>query len=842
MSKIKINLYATYLTIDAERDGTICEGAGHIRNVLDLLREMEFDQRWRRWQLRNRYYGYNVETRQFHLPFHIIHDLVQDLKYQDIKYSLVYHDPVATVPFDITMNASWTDREDHAEPIAHLSNKQLAMRACDLQTGRGKSQPLSTLIRVPGGWKRMGDLRVNDLVITPTGETTTIDGIYPQGKLNVYKVTFWDGRVTECSGDHLWLVFYINTSPHRRWRVVNTLELITLISYPNPRVYIPLIEAEDHPDTTFPIHPYLLGVFLGDGSSRSYTPTITTPDQFIVNKIEPLLPHGVHLGKSCYNDPSKCPTYRISKDTNEKTNVFTLALKELGLHEKIHNQKHIPSIYLEGSKEQRFNLLQGLMDTDGFVSTDGVLNYSTVSEQLAKDIQYLVRSLGGIASISTKIPFFTYQGKRCQGQLAYKVNIRHPKPSMCVTLPKKLERTNDDNQYASDLKLRVKSVERLGHSVEMQCISVDHPSRLYVAEDFIVTHNTYCAIRAVTELAQPTMVICDGLLDQWKAEFLAKTLTKEEDIYLLKGAPSIVKLMDGKKTPKIFIASIDTLRPYIQRQNAPYTEIPSYDEFLKRFNIGVKIVDEFHLNFSAIVSVDLQSNVKHNLYLSATPKRSKREEKKIFDKIFPPEIISGGRDYRRYVNITFYRYPLEFANQNRFKTIHGYSHVKYESYIANNPSVLQRFLFTVLFPLINSHYVNLKSEGQKLLIFCSTVAFCDTLKEYVTDYYQNLDVRTYTQADPEENLEQADIIISTPKSCGTGKDIANLRTVIQTCSMGSEPQVEQILGRLRVLKNGDTPEFVDIYNCNLSFHLGHYRRRSAVYKSRALKYDEHALA
>lgn len=352
---------------------------------------------------------------------------------------------------------------------------------------------------------------------------------------------------------------------------------------------------------------------------------------------------------------------------------------------------------------------------------------------------------------------------------------------------------------------------------------------------------TASAIRAILELAHPALIVCDGLVEQWKKEFLEKTTITEDSIYLIQGAPSLVKLFKLKHQPKIFIASIDTLRPYVANAAAPYTLMPTYSEFLTLFGIGIKVVDEFHLNFSTLVSIDLRSNVKHNLYLSATPKRSSTQEKKIFDLVFPREIIAGGGEYDKYVNITFYRYRLEFPNQNAFKTIHGYSHAKYESYIMNNNLVRQRFVFSVLLPIVNSHYIHTRKPGQKLLIFCRTVLFCDSMKEYIAGHFPDLDVRTYTQADPDSNLEEADVIVSTAQSCGTGRDIANLITVIQTCSMGSEPLIEQVLGRLRKPKNGDTPEFIDIYNTALPFHMGHYRKRSQIYRSRALKYTEHEL-
>ena len=352
---------------------------------------------------------------------------------------------------------------------------------------------------------------------------------------------------------------------------------------------------------------------------------------------------------------------------------------------------------------------------------------------------------------------------------------------------------------------------------------------------------SYSAIRVIETIKNPTLLICGGLVEQWVREFEIKTDIDPSEIYVIKGAGSIVKLLNSDYIPTIFIASIDTLRAYVAAKELPYSDILSYSEFLEKYNIGIKVVDEFHLNFNTIVNIDLCSNVANNLYLSATPKRSSGTEKEIFKRIFPIDIIDGGEGYDRYVNVSLYRYNLEYPKESMFNTQHGYSHSKYESYILNNGKVRQRFVDQILFPLINSHYINKKTTGQKLLVFCRTVAFCELLRDYISTKYPKLDVRTYTQTDSECNLEESDVIVSTPQSCGTGKDIANLRTVIQTCSIGSEPLVEQILGRLRKLPNGDTPEFVDIMNAKLGRHWAHYRSRAKIYKERAFRYNEFNL-
>ena len=352
---------------------------------------------------------------------------------------------------------------------------------------------------------------------------------------------------------------------------------------------------------------------------------------------------------------------------------------------------------------------------------------------------------------------------------------------------------------------------------------------------------TYAALKSMCCIGYATLIICDGLVEQWVREILEKTLIPEKDICVLKGGNSVIRLMASEEKPSVIVASIDTLRSFAKGDCDPYCDLPSYAQFLEYFGIGTKIFDEFHLNFQTLVSIDLRSHVPNNLYLSATPKRSSGTQAALFKAFFPDEIIVGGGVYDKYVNVTFYSYGIEIHKETAFNTPHGYSHAKYEAYIENNGMVKRRYLESVIYPTIDMHYINKKSDGQKLLILCRTVSHCQMLQRYLEYKYDTLKVNTFTADDPEENLTESDIIVSTPSSCGTGKDIKKLRTVIQTCSISSEPLVEQILGRLRKLPTGETPEFVDIYNSNLHRHKAHYRTRSDIYKARALYYTEHRL-
>jgi phosphate starvation-inducible PhoH-like protein len=123
--------------------------------------------------------------------------------------------------------------------------------------GTGKAQPLTSKIKIPGGWTTMGDIAVGDKVTTPDGNTANVVGLFPQGSKPTYSITLHDGRSTLACAEHLWEVF-IDNKP----AVINTLELLKLRYHGSIMPYIRLPKHEIMDDVELPIDPFQLGTML----------------------------------------------------------------------------------------------------------------------------------------------------------------------------------------------------------------------------------------------------------------------------------------------------------------------------------------------------------------------------------------------------------------------------------------------------------------------------------------------------------------------------------------------------------------------------------------------------
>jgi hypothetical protein len=130
-------------------------------------------------------------------------------------------------------------------PVPGREDSPEYKRILEIQMGKGKAQSLSSLIKTPGGWITMGEIKVGDKISSPDGGTTIVTGVFPQGLKDIYRITFEDGRSTEIELEHLWRVY---NSDAKRWVTVNTKCIKEGLESFNSDLYIPLIKSErlDH--------------------------------------------------------------------------------------------------------------------------------------------------------------------------------------------------------------------------------------------------------------------------------------------------------------------------------------------------------------------------------------------------------------------------------------------------------------------------------------------------------------------------------------------------------------------------------------------------------------------
>lgn len=360
--------------------------------------------------------------------------------------------------------------------------------------GVGKEEWVEQIIPTPQGFRRFGDLKVGDFVFDETGKPTRVLGIFPQGFKDSYKLTFADGRSDECGLEHLWGVYIRN---HGKWvyKVLSLKEMLAQGIYRKDgfaKFCIPSSPVIECEEKILPCDPYILGSFIGNGCCKESPLTISSADEWQVQKCANI------LGST----PKKCHSNNYSWIFKKGSSILKtrdILPKEICCFA---HEKSIPQEYFFASVSQRQALLQGLFDTDGHAGAYGTrldISYSTSSKKLAEDIQKLLLTFG----ISSHIGEDNRKGhKHCSYYLS--INCSVEKAKLLFSLPRKLEIINAPNvkkgSHRDYSKVKIRRVEKLPEKKEMMCIWVENESHLYLTKDFLVTHNTALASIAAKSL------------------------------------------------------------------------------------------------------------------------------------------------------------------------------------------------------------------------------------------------------------------------------------------------------------------------------------------------------
>ncbi|MHA7135378.1 replicative DNA helicase [Oerskovia turbata] len=368
----------------------------------------------------------------------------------------------------------------------------------------GKALALDTPLPTPTGWTTMGEVAVGDQLLAADGTpTTVVRATEVLTDRPCYEVVFDDGTTIVADALHEWSTS--TRSSRRRGgldgtvrtteEIARTLRCETADQRANHAVAT--TGALTLPEADLPLHPYALGVWLGDGHSASAR--FTSADPEIAMRIEGL---GV-----------------VDEDH--------AALDLLG----VMDDKHIPISYLRASEPQRRELLAGLLDTDGTVNPTGSSQIALTNRRLAEGVRELIHSLGYRTGWSEK-----------------RVGGRSEKSSTAFTITF----TTDDDVFALERKRLVHKERRRPSTprlksrfivdirpidpVPVRCVEIDHPDHLYLASQAMIpTHNSTLGIDIVRSAAiKHNMTSVVFSLEMSRNEITMRLLAAEARVHLQK--------------------------------------------------------------------------------------------------------------------------------------------------------------------------------------------------------------------------------------------------------------------------------------------------------------------
>lgn len=327
---------------------------------------------------------------------------------------------------------------------------------------------LTTPVLTPKGWSTIGSLKVGDHVYGADGEPTKVTRLFPvQYGKKTYELMLSTGETIVADAGHKWVARPQSGTEYLKPREVTTQEMVDRgcrwAIDPRPVVNLP--------EATQLIDPYLMGQWLGNGSRKQRYVTVRSEltDAFIMGLnrrgVEAYVTEGSHTGR----------------DNIERVSVKELYDVMPHVYPEAWASKTVPSEYIHASVQQRLDFLRGLMDSDGYVSPNGLCTFTNTNFSMVEAVREIARSLG-FKTQGVK----TVQDNQMTKKTCYRINFQGTaglSPFLLRGDAYRDLRTSRAHQIVS-----IKEVD----SVPVRCIEVEAKDHLFLAgTELVPTHNCH---------------------------------------------------------------------------------------------------------------------------------------------------------------------------------------------------------------------------------------------------------------------------------------------------------------------------------------------------------------
>ena len=675
----------------------------------------------------------------------------------------------------------------------------------ELECGLGKCHNINTPIMMYNGdIKMVQDVKVGDQLM---GDDSTPRNVLSlaRGKEMMYDIIPTKGDKYTVNESHILSLTY-STNKSKNCKKGDVID-ISLLDYLNlPKSYhgkggclLGYRVKVDFPYKEIDIEPYFLGLWLGDGISRSTG--ITTIDRCVIEYIAEYAERLNLQIRECNSNGTRCTSYFItSKIKKLDSNKLLTMLKN---HNLILN-KHIPKIYKYNNRQVRLKLLAGIIDSDGSNSCN---SYDIIqkNETLLDDIIYLARSLGFAAYKSKCEKSCMYKGEKKTG-VYYRTNI-HGKGLEDIPVKCERKKVEPRRQIKNALNTRIKVVKK--EIDDYYGFELDGNHR-YLLGDFTVTHNTVLGLKIISILNKKAII------------YVQKTFLKNQWIERIKQflPDARIGTIQG---PIIDIEDKDIVIAMVQSISMKSYPESMFDSF------GLSIYDEVHHMSSEVFSNCLKKcTTQYALGLSATMNRKdgltrvfkmylgdicyKNTEDKAKDDVLVKAIDYIVKDDDEYNEVSRdYRGNVKYSTMISKLSKYDYRN----DFIIN---VIKSELF-----INNEQQIILLAHNRNML----TYLFAKITEENFTT------VGFYVGGMKEADLKKSEskqVILATYAMAAEALDIKTLTTLILSTP---KSDIVQAVGRILRQKHSQ-PLIVDIIDNHEPF-LNQFNKRRAFYNEKEYK-------
>lgn len=337
---------------------------------------------------------------------------------------------------------------------------------------------------------------------------------------------------------------------------------------------------------------------------------------------------------------------------------------------------------------------------------------------------------------------------------------------------------------------------------------------------------TYCVIASLCLLKCKAIIIShtENIKEQWLTSIQKFTNIDKRRILNIAGT-KVLEKFDDSSDYDIYLVNHRTIHEYAKKHSWD-----SLNDLFKEMKIGIKVFDEAHIEFSSILNIDFHTNVFKTFYLTATFERTDRGEDRVFKLCFKNiakygyETRGEKRKHIKYIAVLFNSKP-DIEAKMSIRGPKGFDRYAYMDYELSNG---------MIFEVIEYVMEKFENIDGKCLVLSSKIESSEILSEKIKEWYPKKDIRIYhskLSKKEKENYKEADIISTTPQSCGTGFDLPGLRYNIMCEPYNAHITAEQVCGRLREIPEQYTFH-IELIDIGFPKVKEMYKKRLSVFKKK----------
>lgn len=358
---------------------------------------------------------------------------------------------------------------------------------------------------------------------------------------------------------------------------------------------------------------------------------------------------------------------------------------------------------------------------------------------------------------------------------------------------------------------------------------------------------TFCALYTAFLRGERVLItVLPRYVDIWVKAFSEFYKLEPKDVIIadIFGVQQLHEaIVAGKIDPKIIIIPLSKIDIHLKKMRDEEEGVLDLDTIFNDLRCGTRIIDEAHESIYSIYQSLMWGNHNKTLILSATLKGDDEFINGMYSQIFPQSSYLKPTEYTKYIHVIAYVHRMDLWKYKiNTKGFGGYSHVKFEQGILK-----KKFLFEAYYQMLKSafdtYYMDTYREGQKSMWFFATIEFCEEFNNRLLKDYPELDSVVFNSTMSKKNptaYRDHRNVVTTPGSCGTGKDIKQLYIVFSPIAVSSTQRNDQMVGRTRPIDQwwpDLDPIFVYFVCLDEKKQVEYHKKRRALFDRKAKKFE-----